>query len=92
MAVKILNDYVGTHGLVLTLLFYGTLPRLLLRSDSSQSNILTRTSAVRRATEELSQRFAKYYVKAALFSSHTPNAEPIHKSCIGHQCLCTALI
>lgn len=87
MAMKIVKDFIGPHGLVPTLLVYGTLPRLVLPSDHAHSSLVKRATAVRRATEELSKRNAKHYVKAALSSSHAQNVQRIHEACLGQPVL-----
>ena len=48
MAVKALNDTIGPNGLVLTLLVFGTFPRML-ELDPLAPSITKRAAAIRKA-------------------------------------------
>jgi hypothetical protein len=52
MAVKAANDTAGPDGLILTLLVFGTYPRLSKTSPLSPS-ITARAAAIRKATAEI---------------------------------------
>lgn len=62
MAVKSVNDSIGPHGLVPTLLAYDTLPRLCLPFDQPHPSLYKRAQAVRKATEELSKKYSRRHV------------------------------
>lgn len=87
MAVKLVNDSIGAHGLIPTLLAYGSLSRLGFPKDPSQPSMYKRASAVRKATKEISKIYAQRQVTAAIKSQHHPNVQPIHETCIGQPVL-----
>jgi hypothetical protein len=65
MAVKALNDTAGPNGLVLTLLVFGTYPRI--NADSPLSlDITQRADAVRKAMRMLRNERAKLNVNCAI--------------------------
>lgn len=87
MAVKAINDSVGPDGLVPTLLVYGALPRLGLPHDKPNPSTFQRAAALRKATQEMSKRFAKRQVQSALNSRNGPDVSDVHSIPIGGHAL-----
>lgn len=86
-AVKSVNDSVGPDGLVPTLLVYGALPRLGLKTEKPTATTQQRATAVRNATAEMSRYFAKRQVREALNQRNGPNVLDIHKAELGSHVL-----
>lgn len=86
-AVKAVNDTAGPDGLVPTLLVYGALPRLGLRTDAPAPSIFQRARAVRNAMEEVRKHFARRQVNAALRARNGPDVSDIHAAPLGSQVL-----
>ena len=72
MAVKTVNDTVGPDGLVLTLLVFGTYPRMTV-SDSPSPTITERGKAIAKAMKHVAELYAKRQVKDALNLRNGPN-------------------
>lgn len=83
MAVKSVNDSIHRHGLIPTLLFYATHPRLGFPADLPQPFLFKRALAVRKATEELSKRYSRRQVIESLKCQHYLNVQPINDTCLG---------
>lgn len=58
-AVRAVNDSVGPNGLVPTLLFYGDLLRLGVPKEPSTPSMYQRATAVQKAPQDISKRFAQ---------------------------------
>ena len=86
-AVKAVNDTAGPDGLVPTLLVYGALPRLGLRTDPPAPSIFRRAQAVRKAMKEVHDLFATRQVDAALRARNGPRVDDIHAAAIGSKVL-----
>lgn len=65
MAVKIVNDSIGPHGLVHKLLVYGVYPRMT-RDSAPAPSISARTQVIEKAMKEISKIQAQYSVNSAL--------------------------
>lgn len=87
MAVKSVNDSTGPHIYVPSLLVYESLPPLGLPTDKPTTSIHKRAAAVRKATSELSKRFARrqirYGVRTVLRTRNGANVSSIHVTCLG---------
>ncbi|KAI0994201.1 hypothetical protein K3495_g13980 [Podosphaera aphanis] len=76
MALKALNDSVGPHGLVPTLLVYGAYPRMVKDSAPSPS-IEIRAKAIEKAMLEIKKIRAQRSINDALATRNGPNTLPI---------------
>lgn len=77
MAVKAVNDSSGPEGLVPTLLVFGAFPRMT-ELDSPAPSIAQRSTAIRKAMEEIAKVRAKMQVNNALNTRNGPNTHSIH--------------
>jgi hypothetical protein len=77
MALKAVNDSTGPEGLVPTLLVFGAFPRMT-DNDGPASSIQQRSSAIRKAMEEIAKVRAKIQVNNALNTRNGPNMESLH--------------
>ena len=77
IATKAVNDTAGPDSLVLTLLVFGTYPRLS-ESDLLTPNITQRAIAIRQATQEVIKLQAKRQVTDALRQRNGPKVDCIH--------------
>jgi hypothetical protein len=76
MAVKAVNDSAGPDGIVLTLLVFGLYPRMT-EMDAPSLTIVKRAKAIRAATKEVRQLYAKQQVNDALAIHNSPNTMAI---------------
>lgn len=72
MALKALNDSIGPHGLIPTLLVYGAYPRMTIDSAPS-SSIEVRAKAVKMAMQEIEKIRVKRSINNALNTRNGPN-------------------
>ncbi|POS82147.1 hypothetical protein EPUL_006114 [Erysiphe pulchra] len=86
MAVKAMNDSVGPHGLIPTLLVYGAYPRMTKDSAPSPS-VTVRAEAINKAMKEIARIRAKRSVKNALITRNGPNTLPIMNAPINSEVL-----
>lgn len=77
IAVRSINDAIGTDGLVPTLLVYGTLPRLGFSTDKPTPSMQKRSTALRKAKQEMSKHFARCQISAATRTRNGPNTSDI---------------
>lgn len=87
MAVKSVNDSIGPHGYVPSLLVYGALLRLGLATDQPHTSIYKRPTAIRKAAVKLSKRFARQKIQTSLRALNGPNIKEIHETCLGQPVL-----
>lgn len=81
LAVKEINDSIGSDGLVPTLLVFGALPRL--PTDKPTPSTYKRAFALRKATEAMSRHFAKRQVCDAMNARNGPVVTDIHTTPTG---------
>ena len=86
-SVKLLNDSIGPDGLIPEILVYGAFPRLCFPSDKPAPGIYERSVAARKATEEMTLRFALRQLKAALRSRNGPETANIKNTTLGYNLL-----
>jgi hypothetical protein len=72
MAVKAVNNSAGPDGIVLTLLVFGSYPRMT-EMDPPSPTIARRAEAIRAATKEVRRLYAKRQVNDALAMRNGPN-------------------
>ena len=72
MAVKAINDTAGPDGIVLTLLDFGSYPRIT-EMDPLSLSVTKRAEAIRAATKEVRCIYAERQVKDALAMRNRPN-------------------
>ena len=77
MAVKAINDTTSPDGLVLTLLVFGTYPRIT-NLDPPAPSIIVRATAVRKAIAEIAKLRACKSVNNALRHRNRPDITPVH--------------
>lgn len=77
MAVKAVNNSAGLDGLVLTLLVFGTYPRMS-EIDSPAPTILQRTKAVQKAMEEIGKFCVQEQIADALNQRKGPSTIYLH--------------
>lgn len=77
MAFKALNDSVGPHGLVPTLLVFGAYPRMS-DSDPPAPTLVQRAHAMRRAMDEVRKYNSSRQVQDALNTRNGPSTAAIH--------------
>jgi hypothetical protein len=72
MAVKAVNDLAKPDGIVLTLLVFGSYPRIT-EIDTPLPTIVKRAKVIRAATKEVRRLHAKRQVNNALAIRNSPN-------------------
>lgn len=83
MDVKVINDFVGSDGLVPTPLVFEALPRLGLPVDLPSKSTFQRAVILRNAGAAMQKHFAKRQIIVALHTRNGPDVTNIHKSLIG---------
>lgn len=83
MAIKSVNNTVGSEGLVLTLHVYGTLPRTGFTFEKLVASTYQRVVAMRKAQQEIRELFAQCQVRNALQARSGPSMHKLHDMPIG---------
>lgn len=78
IAFKAVNDSARPDGLVPTLLVYGTYPRMS-EFDAPSTTVTQRTTALRKAIEEINSVKAKRQIQDTLNKRNGPNVNNIHE-------------
>jgi hypothetical protein len=86
MAVKATNDTAGPDGLVLTLLVFGTFPRISI-NDTPLTTTIKRGKAIQKAIKEVAELQAKRHVTKALRTRNGPNITDVLGLAIGEEVL-----